>query len=176
MRAKLKNARAYVLVAYAAILAVAAGIAVASVTKLRARARIPVAFLAILLATATPGIANASTTIALTTHGGTWSIATPFSFTQSNARYTTHTTVSGCVNAQDLVGTLGWHFRIIWYNGGRNTVLWSSREFSAGGNRCSPTLELDTHLPSVYSQETLDCNNPIPLPCTADGTWSLVTN
>lgn len=175
MRVKLKNARGYVLAAYAAVLA-AAGIAVASVTKLRARARVLVASLAILAAIAIPGIANASATIPNIRHSGTWEINTPFSFTQSNARSTTHSTVSGCINALDGVGTLSWHFRLIWYNGGRNTVLWTSREFSDLGFHCSPTITLHTPNPSVYSQETLDCNNPIPLPCQMDGNWSLDTN
>jgi hypothetical protein len=136
-----------------------------------------VAALAVLAAMATPGVANASAVTPDLRHSGSFSIATPFSFTQSNARYTTTSTVSGCINATDIVGTItGWHFRLIWYNGGRNTVLWTSPEFTGGGYHCSPTKTLSTHAPSVYSQETLDCNNPIPLPCTMDGNWSLDTN
>lgn len=178
MRVKLRNAWAYVLAAYATILAAAAGIAVASVTKLRARARVLVAFLAILVATAAPGIANASTIVPLTSHHGTWEITTPFTFTQSNAASTTHSTVSGCAALTDEMGTYGWHFQIIWFDGGKNKVLWRSKEIPSGlsGRHCSPTLKLKTHLPKVYSQETLNCNNPIPLPCELDGTWSLDTN
>lgn len=143
--------------------------------KLRVRTQALVAFLAILGATASPGIANASTS-AIVSHHGTWSITTPFTFTQSNAKFTTHTTVSGCVNATSLQGTLGWHFRLIWYDGGKNKVLWTSREFSNVGRHCSVTVRLHTHLPKVYSQETLNCHNPIPLPCEAKGSWSLKTN
>jgi hypothetical protein len=154
---------------------------VASVTKLRARARVLVASLAILAAIAIPGIANASAAAAAIVpnvgHSGTFTITTPFTFTQSNARFNTHSTVSGCVNATSGVGTFGWHFRLIWYNGGANTVLWTSREFTGTGtNHCSPTITTPKKDVSVYSQETLDCNNPLPLPCTIDGNWRLVTN
>jgi hypothetical protein len=166
MRVKLRTARAYALAAHA----------VASVAKLRARARVLVAFLAILVVIAIPGTANASAAIPNVRHSGTWEINTPFSFTQSNASSTTHSTVSGCINALDGVGTLSWHFRLIWYNGGKNTVLWTSGEFSNLGYFCSPTITLHTPNPTVYSQETLDCNNPIPLPCQMDGNWSLDTN
>lgn len=162
MKVKLKNSRACVLAA--------------PVAKLRARTRLLITFLAILAATAIPGVANASTGTLLASHHGTWSITTPFTFTQSNAKYTTHTTVSGCVNAKFLQGTLGWHFRLIWVDGGKNKVLWTSREFSSVGGHCSPPVRLHVHLPKVYSQETLNCDNPIPLPCEASGTWSLKTN
>jgi hypothetical protein len=171
MRVESKNVRVYVLAA------AAAGIAVASVTKLRARARVLFASLAILAATAIPGMANASTTIPLTTHRGTWEITTPLNFTQSNASSTTHSTVSACWDISSAQGTFGWHVAVIWFNGGRNTVLWHSREFSDndGGPHCSPTIRLHRHLPRVYSQETVNCNLIIA-PCLVDGDWSLRTN
>jgi hypothetical protein len=147
-----------------------------SAARLSARFKVLAALVAILTVAAAPGIANAATAIPHTPHGGSWNITTPFSFTQSNAKYTTHTRVQGCVDATSLTGTLGWHFRVIWWNGGRNTQLYKSPEFHSGGRACSPIISLHSHLPVVYSQETLDCNNPIPLPCQASGTWGLNTN
>jgi hypothetical protein len=136
-----------------------------------------VAFLAILVAAVPPGIANASTVVPLTSHHGTWEISNPFTFNQSNAKSITHSKVSGCVTNTSGLGTFGWHFQIIWYDGGKNKVLWRSKELSSAGARhCSPTIRLRSHLPKVYSQETLNCNNPIPLPCMVQGTWSLNTN
>lgn len=149
----------------------------ASVTKLRARTRVLVTLLAILVAAGIPGIANASTSASVSSHVGTWSITTPLKFTQSNAQFTTHTTVSGCVNTTFTQGTLGWHFRLIWFDGGQNKVLWTSREFSEVGRHCSPTITLNHNLPTVYSQETLDCGNPLGvIPCELNGTWLLKTD
>jgi hypothetical protein len=167
MKVKLRTARAYARAAHA----------VASVTRLRARARVLVASLAILAAIAVPGMANASASIPNNIrHSGTFTIHASFTFTQSNASYTTHSTVSGCVNATSGMGIFKWHFRLIWWNGGRNTVLWTSPEFSDTGFHCSPTKTLNTPNPTVYSQETLECGNPIPLPCELDGNWSLSTS
>jgi hypothetical protein len=156
MTVKPKNARAYMRAAYTAALAATAGIAIVA---------------------GAPGIADAARVAPLTSHHGTWSITTPFTFTQSNAKFITHSTVSGCVTPTSGMGTFGWHIQIIWYDGGKNKVLWRSKEISSnGGRHCSPKLTVHAHLPKVYSQETLNCNNPIPLPCELSGTWSLATN
>jgi hypothetical protein len=177
MRVKLRNARAYAPAAYVAVLASTAGIAITLAPKLRARAQVLVAFLAILAAIAIPGIAHASADIPNATHHGTWRIHTTLNFTQSNPSYVTHTTVSGCVDITSDIGTYGWKMAIIWYNGGRNTVLWRSREFSDNdfGPHCSPKLRVHGHHPKVFSTETINCNL-IVLPCGVDGDWSLRTN
>jgi hypothetical protein len=167
MRVKLRTAFAYALAAHA----------IASVTKLRARARVLVASLAILATIAIPGIANASAALPSIRHSGTWEITAPDAFTQSNPSYTTHSTVSGCINVLSGQGTFNWHFQLIWYNGGKNTVLWASPHFGEGdlGYHCSPTITLHAKNPTVYSQETLDCNLVV-VPCLLSGNWSLDTN
>jgi hypothetical protein len=158
MKLKPTGTRRYVRAAYTATLAAAMGIAVAA---------------------GAPGIANASRVPAITTtHSGTWAITYPFNKTQSNPKFKTHSTVSGCITWNlDSSGTYGWHMKIIWYDGGKNKVLWASKKISSGvTKRCSPKLKVPVHDSQVYSQEILNCNNPIPLPCQVDGTWSLVTN
>jgi hypothetical protein len=178
MRVKLRTARAYALAAHAAILAVIAGTAVVSVTKLRARAGVLIASLAILAGIAIPGIANASAAIPNAIHRGTWRITTPLNFTQSNAPSITRSTVSACWDISDAQGTFGWHVAVIWFHGGRNTVLWHSREFSDNdaGPHCSPRIRIrHPHHPKVFSQETVNCNLIIA-PCLVRGDWSLRTN
>lgn len=156
MTVKPMSAQAYVRAAYTLALAAIAGIAII---------------------TGTPGIASASAIAPLTAHSGTFDINTPFSFTQSNAKFKTDTTVSACVTRTDGMGTFGWHMQIIWYDGGKNKVLWQSKEISSDVvHRCSPQVTVSGNVPTVYSQETLNCNNPIPLPCEFQGNWSLTTN
>jgi hypothetical protein len=72
------------------------------------------------------------------THRGNWKIGhTVDGATHETRKVNTRNNVSACVTANHLTGA--WHFQLIWFNGGRNTVLYSSRPFSHPGIHCTPT-------------------------------------
>ena len=106
----------------------------------------------------------------------TWTFSVVIgSHTVDTAKYTTHSTVTGCTTADSLTSA-SYHFKVIWYNGGRNTVLWSSREYTSSGTQhCSPKITISAHLPLVYEAITLDCVSPINV-CQGNGTYGIDTN
>lgn len=118
-----------------------------------------------------PAAASAATTTA-TTHAGSWNLIWQGSNSIFTPRFATHSTVRGCASAA-LLGS-GMSFEIVWYNGGRDTVLWESRNF--GGERtCSPTKTIrHARNPSVFLVITVKC--PPQEHCRAHGAWTLTTN
>jgi hypothetical protein len=82
-----------------------------------------------------PSIANAAT------FSGKWSITAVISGTHNTAKYTTNSThkVSTCVSVTSTKGTGGvWSYQLIWYDGGKNKVLWHSGDHEGTGRICSP--------------------------------------
>jgi len=89
-------------------------------------------------------VLQATPSYAETIQQGPWSISSLLgSNTYDTPKYTSTTgNVYTCVKASALnANASGWSFSIIWYNGGRATVVWSSRGFTDLGTHCSPTGE-----------------------------------
>jgi hypothetical protein len=130
--------------------------------------------LTLLFALIQPVAANATATI--TPHTGTWSITAVGVHTQSTAKYATHTTASTCFKS-DLLQSAKYYVQLIWYNGGRNTVLWTSGTYDTSGVRhCSPTKTISgAHNPLVFDAIHLVCVSPVPV-CQGNGTYTIDTN
>jgi hypothetical protein len=82
-----------------------------------------------------PAIANAAT------YSGKWSITAVISGTHNTAKYTTNSThkVSTCVSVTSTQGIGGiWSYQLIWYDGGKNKVLWHSGDHEGNARVCSP--------------------------------------
>ena len=81
------------------------------------------------------GVANAAI------FSGNWSITTALSGTHNTPSYKTNSThkISSCVSVTSFAGTGGvWSFELIWYDGGKNKVLWHSGDFEGKARVCSP--------------------------------------
>lgn len=81
------------------------------------------------------GVANAAT------HSGRWSITAAISGTHNTPSFKTNSThkVSSCVSVTSLGGVGGvWSFQLIWFDGGKNKVLWHSGDFEGKARVCSP--------------------------------------
>lgn len=71
------------------------------------------------------GVANAAT------FSGRWSITAVLDGTHNTASYKTNSThkISSRVSVTSTAGVGGvWSFELIWYDGGKNKVLWPSGE------------------------------------------------
>ena len=80
-------------------------------------------------------VANAAT------YSGNWSITTFIEGTHNTASYKTNSThkVSSCVSVTSYQGSGGvWSFELIWYDGGKNKVLWHSGDYQGNARVCSP--------------------------------------
>ncbi len=109
-----------------------------------------------------PGIANAAT------HTGTWNASAVTNQSVNTPMYVTTSTASGCAHGTLTAATFS--MKLVWYNGGRDTVLWS------GTSHCSPTKTIrGAHDPKVFLIITIHCNI-IHLVCQGSGTWSITTN
>lgn len=106
-----------------------------------------------------------------TSHTGSWKLVGTNSASKNTASYVTSTTASTCVVASFNTGE--WSFKLIWHNGGKNTVLYSSRYFTAGsGKHCSPTETIKNgHSPKVYDHIAWFGDDG-----GAGGTYSIGTN
>ena len=114
--------------------------------------------------------ANAS---ARTVHTGTWNATAETNESVPTQKYVTHDKAKGCASGTLQSATMS--FQLVWWNGGRKTVLWKSRDFG-GGRTCSPTKTINhARNPVVYMIITLHCNS-FPLPCQGAGSWSITTN
>ncbi len=81
------------------------------------------------------GIANAAT------FSGNWKVTAVLSGTTNTASHTTNSTgeVSSCVTVKSLGGIGGeWSYELIWFDGGKNKVLWHSGDFEGKATVCSP--------------------------------------
>ena len=79
----------------------------------------------------------------------------------------------GCASGVLQAATMS--FQLVWWHGGRKTVLWTSRNFT-GSRTCSPTKTIShARNPTVYLVITLHCHS-FPLPCQGSGSWSIKTN
>ena len=132
---------------------------------------------------AVPSLASAATTHAThvkaahvnATHSGTWNATAVFNESVDTPGYTTRNKASGCVDG--VLTSANLSFQLIWYNGGRDTVLWGSRIYTTGNRHCSPTktIKHPPHGPVVFLRITIHCQNG-PIPCQGDGDWSITTN
>jgi hypothetical protein len=81
------------------------------------------------------GVANAAT------YSGKWSITTPIGSTHNTPSYTTNSThkVSTCVSVTSYAGAGGvWSYELVWYDGGKNKVLYHSGDYQGKATVCSP--------------------------------------
>jgi hypothetical protein len=119
---------------------------------------------------AVPSLASAATA-----HNGTWN-ATAFENQSVNTQhYITKNQASGCISGTLTSAEVS--FKLIWYNGGRNTVLWGSRNYSTGAKHCSPvkTISHPPRKPVVFLIITIHCVSPIDI-CQGSGNWEISTN
>jgi hypothetical protein len=82
-----------------------------------------------------PSAANAAT------YSGSWSLTAYIDAAHNTASYTTNSTheVSSCVSVTSLAGVGGvWTFELVWYDGGKNVVLWISGDNEGKARVCSP--------------------------------------
>src|ERR1700683_792851 len=107
------------------------------------------------------------------THKGTWNATAETNQSVPTQKYVTHNKAKGCAGGTLQSASIS--FKLLWWNGGRKTVLWASRHF--GGNEtCSPTKTIKhAKNPKVYLIITIHCNS-FPFPCQDDGSWSITTN
>jgi hypothetical protein len=81
------------------------------------------------------GVANAAT------YSGRWSITAVISGAHNTPSYKTNSThkISSCVAVTSTSGVGGvWSYELIWYDGGKNKVLWHSGDFEGKTRVCSP--------------------------------------
>lgn len=109
-------------------------------SKTRTRARLSIlSGLGVLMLAGTmfqAGIANAAT------YSGKWSLSAAISAATNSRMYTTNRThkVSTCVSVTNHQGMVGgsWSFELIWFDGGKNKVLWHSGDYEGNVRKCSP--------------------------------------
>ena len=96
-----------------------------------------------------PLLAQSVAARAETIYFGPWSIiSTLYSNTWDTPSYVTSGHTGGCLTVTsdnaDTAEFDGWGFQIIWYDGGKDKVLWSSPEYDPPANlpaqKCAPTL------------------------------------
>ena len=101
-------------------------------------------------------LAQASQSYAESIYQGPWSIsANSFTtVTYFTPKYTSTTgNVYTCVKANSAGGiSPNWSFELLWWNGGRKTVVWKSGTYTTPGTHCSPK----EHPTSTGNPEFLD--------------------
>jgi hypothetical protein len=120
---------------------------------------------------AVPSLASASTT-----HNGSFDITAFENQSVDTQQVTTTNHASGCIS-DFLLTSSEVSFQLIWYNGGRNTVLWGSPDFATGAKHCSPTKTIShpPHDPQIFLIITVHCVSPIDV-CQGSGAWQVTTN
>jgi hypothetical protein len=141
-------------------------------TKARVRLAFLSGFGALMLAGSVlqAGAANAAT------YSGRWSINAIIDGVHNTASYTTNTTheVSSCVSVTSLEGVGGvWSFQLVWYDGGKNLVLWHSGDTEGKARICSP-VEKPGNNDKVYDHIVL-INAGAGLNVVDGGTYSFDT-
>jgi hypothetical protein len=130
-----------------------------------------------MVALAVPSLASAATARPSinATHNGTWNATAVTNESVDTPGYTTRNKASGCVDG--VLTSANLSFQLIWFHGGRDTVLWGSRIYTTGVRHCSPTKTIKNppHGPVVFLRITIHCQNE-PIPCQGDGDWSIKTN
>jgi hypothetical protein len=89
--------------------------------------------------------------------------------TTRTPEYVSRSTASTCVDAVHLTGS--WSFKLIWLNGGKNTVKFTSRDFTSPGIHCSPTETVTAGAPKFY--DTITTTGELS---GASGNFSITTN
>jgi hypothetical protein len=109
---------------------------------------------------------------------GPWSLsATPSSSAvyRSPAFKSTTGNVYTCVDAAQISGSdsRSWRFALIWYNGGADTVVWRSHEYTSATRHCSPQ-EHPAHngKPRFFTRITLT-NGAGTSDATTSGLWDM---
>jgi hypothetical protein len=139
------------------------------------RSGVAVALMTAMLAV--PGLASAANSAipaVSATHNGTWNATALFDESTDTPSYATVNKASGC--ADGVLTSAVMSFQLIWYNGGRDTVLWGSPNFD-GSRHCSPTKTIKNppHGPEIFLRITIHCVSPIDV-CQGNGDWSITTN
>jgi len=116
-------------------------------------------------------IANAAT------YSGRWSLTAVLSATTNTASHTTNSTheVSTCVTVTSTGGVGGeWSYELIWFDGGKNKVLYHSRDFEGNSTHCSPIKKPGGN-DKVYDHIIL-INAGADIEVQAAGTYSINTH
>jgi hypothetical protein len=122
-------------------------------------------------ALAQTAVANAAT------FQGRWSVTAVLDGVTNTASHTTNSTgeVSSCVRVTSLEGVGGvWSYQLIWFDGGRNKVLWHSGEFEGKATICSPVRKPGRN-DRVYDHIILQNAGADPL-VKDSGTYSINTH
>jgi hypothetical protein len=138
-------------------------------SRLGIRTAMGIAVVAVALAI--PQLASASTVApGPIAHNGTFTTGRTLDGGSTNTRtFVTQSLASTCVDVTSLTGS--WHYELIWYNGGRNTVLFASRTFTTHGIHCSPTEYINGNSPKVYDQISVT-----GVASQASGNYQITTN
>jgi hypothetical protein len=116
-------------------------------------------------------VANAAT------FSGKWSVSAVLDGTTNTASHATNSTgeVSSCVTVTSLEGVGGvWSYELIWFDGGKNKVLWHSGDFEGKATVCSPTKKPGRN-DKVYDHIILENAGADPL-VKDSGTYSINTH
>ena len=89
--------------------------------------------------------------------------------------YVTHTRAQSCVTVSEFSGGgCGWGFSVVWYDGGANERLWTSRTLNKKGTVCSPEI---FSLPSHRQNKVYDIVSSYGyFGCNARGALHLTTD
>lgn len=116
-------------------------------------------------------VANAAT------YHGKWKLTAVLTATTNTASHTTNSTheASSCVTVTSLGGVGGeWSYELIWYDGGKNKVLWHSGDFEGKATVCSPIKKPGGN-DKVYDHIIL-FNAGADIEVQASGTYSINTH
>jgi len=107
--------------------------------------------LAALPATADAGTARPAVPAVVTLHTGTWFVTGGiFPRTVATISYSTHNKAKTCIHiASNTTNRVTWKLRMIWYDGGKNKVLWVFTGFGTG-TWCSTWKTMPRRNDKVY--------------------------
>lgn len=113
----------------------------------------------ILSAVAALGLGTASQAGAAeaATYSGHWSVTAVIDGYTNTRSYVTNSTgkVSSCVTVTATGGVGGiWSFELVWYDSGKNRILWHSGDSEGHGRVCSPVKKPGRH-DAVYDHIVL---------------------
>jgi hypothetical protein len=118
-----------------------------------------------------------SQAIAETINQGPWLVSADpgTSVTYTSPRYVSTTgKVYACVSTSVLQGANpSWHFALVWYDGGKDKVLWKSIDFTATGRHCSPVRHTTHNARPRYFVRIKFANGAGASSGTAGGLWDL---
>jgi hypothetical protein len=110
------------------------------------------------------------------TYGGRWSITAGLDGVTNTRSYVTASgKVSTCVSVTSTEGVGGsWSYQLIWYDGGRNKVIWHSGDYEGHARVCSPVKRPGGRNDKVYDHIILYNAGADPIVKDA-GTYSFNT-